>query len=138
MPAAQVLVDEGKRETYDVYGKQGLAAGLTVATYTGGLSRDQQRAEWAEFQRRNAQRPGERPSAGLDDRMASRGSYVIRVRAVSTGVPRMQLAVAEKAWSSMLRACLPGRVGRSLQPGNLVLPASDALFDAHVAPSLRL
>lgn len=33
---------EGKRVTYDVYGKQGLDAGLDVAVYEGGMSREQQ------------------------------------------------------------------------------------------------
>ena len=92
---AQVLVDtEGRRVIYDVYGRQGLEAGLDVAVYTGGMSRDQQRAEWAEFQRRNAEqgrgggRSGAGHTGGLGDRIASRGIYVIKVRTDSNSPER--------------------------------------------------
>mmetsp|Transcript_4852 Transcript_4852/g.13946 ORF Transcript_4852/g.13946 Transcript_4852/m.13946 type:complete len:731 (+) Transcript_4852:327-2519(+) len=94
--AYEVLVDtEGKRVTYDVYGKQGLDAGLDVAVYEGGMSREQQRAEWAEFQRHSAQggtegaqrRPRDGPTAGIGDRIASRGIYVVKMDATSLLAP---------------------------------------------------
>lgn len=54
-----------------------------------------QRAEWAEFQRHSAQggtegaqrRPRDGPTAGIGDRIASRGIYVVKVRLRHTTIP---------------------------------------------------
>ncbi len=111
--------------TYDVYGRQGLEAGLDVAVYTGGMSRDQQRAEWAEFQRRSAEQgrgggpSGAGHSGGLGDRIASRGIYVIKVHTDSNS-PSCVLARSDRPGRSSHVQCTPVQLRCAESPRAIV------------------
>ena len=52
----QVLSNEAKRSVYDVYGRQGLEAGLSVVPHSSRES-DKLRQQWAKFQEQQVYNP---------------------------------------------------------------------------------
>lgn len=81
--AYEVLIDNKKRETYDVYGQKGLEAGLEVSTYQGSRSREEVQADWAKFQAQQDAQGQKGGAENLDQPMVVQGAYFIRVDASS-------------------------------------------------------
>lgn len=81
--AYEVLTDVKKRETYDVYGRKGLEAGLQVSPYQGGKSQEETRAEWAQYQAQSSAGDKEDSAESQEAAMNVNGNYVIRVDATS-------------------------------------------------------
>lgn len=74
----KILSNPDTRAVYDIYGTQGLEAGLTVGTKL--KSTDELRREWEAFRAKQA-------AARLDAKVAHRGAYVVKVDATELVSP---------------------------------------------------
>ena len=52
---AQVLIDPERRQVYDIYGQEGLEAGLEVGSHL--RTRDELRRQWQQFQQQQVGGP---------------------------------------------------------------------------------
>ena len=77
-PPKQILSNPDTRAVYDIYGVQGLEAGLTVGTKL--KSTDELRREWEAFRAKQA-------TARLDAKVAHRGAYVVKLDATELVSP---------------------------------------------------
>ena len=108
----KILSDPEKRSIYDIYGKQGLEAGLQLGDKL--KSTEELRKEWATFQARRA-------AATLEARVAHRGAYVVKVDASGALLQDASLVnslalpdLAGMAMSTQVQVPLGERAGATL------------------------